>query len=175
MPVCTKCNSEKSATEFHRNGDRRRPACKTCNNASTKKWRDENPEAYKASKKRSEVKHADRVAERHRRWRAKNPERARELSVKAMDKWRTLNPDKARVASRVQRAKRRAQETQRTLPGHDAFIAAIYKTASGLGLTVDHVVPLNGENVSGLHVPWNMQMLSDNQNKRKSNTFAVAA
>lgn len=56
---------------------------------------------------------------------------------------------------------------------HKHQMYLIYKDAHSRGLHVDHIVPLRGKLVSGLHVPWNLQPLEPVQNSRKRNHFEV--
>lgn len=40
-------------------------------------------------------------------------------------------------------------------------------------LSVDHIVPISGVNVCGLHVPWNLRLIPLNRNQRKYNLHEI--
>jgi hypothetical protein len=46
--------------------------------------------------------------------------------------------------------------------------------ATGVRYAVDHVVPLQGEDVCGLHVPWNLRVITQDDNLKKSNKLVDA-
>ena len=105
---------------------------------------------------------------------------ARDLT--ASENWKALNrehlaayKDSHRGAYNAYEAKRRAAQLQRTVAWADLdAIQVFYDQAVAAGLTVDHIIPLQGARVSGLHVPENLRLLSKSENSSKKHSFAVA-
>lgn len=52
-------------------------------------------------------------------------------------------------------------------------LSAMRSRESDIKWHVDHVVPLQGENVSGLHVPWNLKVIPAADNIKKTNKWQV--
>lgn len=91
--------------------------------------------------------------------------------------WRNKNLAKVNLYSSIRRT-RKQLATPKWLTEKDfRDIYSYYFLASELNkvapdkFCVDHIVPICGENVCGLHVPWNLQLLTISENCSKSNKF----
>ena len=147
---CFACNTTKPTAHFWKNKLRKdgfQSQCKSCHGNLNKEWASNNRDKANAN----------------------------------TTKWRKANLDKdcAKVARRA------AAKLQRMLAWgknhlkkdiqiwyHRAQLATIFMEEP---YQVDHIVPLRGKEVSGLHVPWNLQLLTKEENLKKGNRHKVNA
>ena len=191
MKQCRSCEQTLALESFPVNArykDGRDIRCKACCAAITRAWRERNPDSARAAERRWKEKNPERVKaaakRRHerllerkpgiqseyvRRYREKFPEKIKAYA----EKWAKENPELCAKKS----AERRAA-TLRAVPAwlqseHRQQIADAYKKAkrvsreTGVKHHVDHIVPLKGKDVCGLHVPWNLQVIPATVNQRK--------
>ena len=85
------------------------------------------------------------------------------------------NPDMYKEMTSLRRRRFRDATPKWLTDTHKMEIRLKYRLAielsraTGERHAVDHIVPLHGENVCGLHVPWNLQVLTQKDNLLKYN------
>ena len=136
-----------------------------------REWYLRNRELTIARARAWELANPEKTAEKKQRWRKKNPENVK----KHKEIWRKKNPHKLNAYV----GKRRAAKLLRTpkwLTADDLFIieeayhvAKLRTELTNIPWHVDHILPLQGKKVSGLHVPGNIQVIPAKINLQKSN------
>jgi len=93
--------------------------------------------------------------------------------------WREINPHKSVMYASKRRAAIKSATPDWLTEAHKREIDNIFwmatdlRSVSGEDYHVDHIVPLQGKNVCGLHVPWNLQLLPSDLNFSKGNKLDV--
>lgn len=128
------------------------------------------------------AKHREKIRLRHKEWRKSN----RGKAAKKSSDWRKKNPGMTAAQRRwIKRNKwkvnedaaRRKSAKLNATPkwANRFFIQEIYSLAvlrtkiTGIRWEVDHVIPLNGIGVRGLHWEGNLQVITAVENRKKSN------
>jgi hypothetical protein len=132
-------------------------------------WREKNREKVRSIKRayyRANETDRKHQAARARKWLEENREKSRAATAR----WRRNNLAKAAAAQQ----RRRANRLQRTpaWANHDKIVQFFVKARelteqTGIAHEVDHIYPLQGKTVSGLHVETNLRVIPKNENRAK--------
>ena len=169
--------------------------CKKDRAAYQIKWKLSNKERVLENSRRWKLENKDKVREYCRKRRKKNPDKIRENNRVANKKLRDKNPERYKEVQReanknwvennrgivnAKNAKRHATKLKATPKWANMdkiklfYIEAARLTKeTGIKHHVDHIIPLQGRNICGLHVENNLQILTAYENCSKSNKLLI--
>ena len=156
--------------------------------AAHKKYSDKNKDKRNAYAKQYRKDNPEKIKVLAKSWAEKNPEKIRAYGQKAVKAWLERNPEypsnfyKANKERYIAASARRRAAQESATPSwlsaiDKAMIQEMYDVSearyiqTGIKHHVDHIVPINGKNVAGMHVPWNLQVITAHENLSKGWRF----
>lgn len=149
--------------------------CLECRKLKLVEWRKDNPAKVAAHNQTQYEKFSEGLKTRSRAYYHANVEKCRASS----QRYQKQNPHVyAAINAKYSAAK--LKRTPSWLTEDDLWLieqfyelAGLRTKATGIAWQVDHVVPLQGEHVSGFHIPINLQVIPAKMNRAKSNKYPV--
>ena len=152
-------------------------SCVECLKVEWQQAAEKRVDYFRTYNKREEVK------DRKNAWYEANKEQViqaaatRPLEVKRVYQkaWKERNTVWVRADTKARRRKHREATPPWLSREQKAQIRELYKIAitmtktTGEQYVIDHIVPLRSDVVCGLHVPWNLRVITQEQNLLKSN------
>lgn len=156
---CNSCNNVLCISSFNKDKNtwsQLHVLCKNCHKEKTKKYNNANPEKVAYTQSRYKQINREKFVTYNRSYR---------LAHLAEDAARSMK----RYTSKKQAAPMWLTKDQYLQILDFYKLAKELTLATGIAHQVDHIVPIQGNNVCGLHVPWNLQVITALENRKKSN------
>lgn len=165
--VCKKCHLVKSNYRIYRKPDKIYYAkvCRDCDNKYLRAW-------FK-SPKGKEAKKRERNSPKNRATRQVWTENNRDKIKQYANRWKAKTSPEQLQKYRDDRVKRQLQSC--LTPKNLSKVKSIFWQNNKKGLATDHIIPLSHKDICGLNVPWNLQTMTNQQNRSKNNWFDPVA
>jgi hypothetical protein len=152
-------------------------ACIECLQAEWQKAANTRADYFRAYNKREDIK------DKKHEWYQKNRNQVIQAAAtrpasqlrEYRNAWKENNKVQVRADTKARRRKHRDATPKWLSRKQKSEIRQLYQIAitmtqtTGEQYVVDHIVPLRGESVCGLHVPWNLRVITQEENLKKSN------
>jgi actin-related protein len=182
--ICSKCKEEKDISFFPKN--KSKPSgvnsrCKECTIADQKSYYQRNSDKVKRKVKEYAKKNKEKVSaynrtktrdkEYDKRYYLENKEKVKQTQRAYYEKKKLeyFERNARRRAAKLTSQPSWLTEEQKEQIQNFYWLCQDLKVVTGQDYHVDHILPLQGETVCGLHVPWNLQVLPSDINISKSN------
>ena len=165
--ACKECLKVQKAASYQRN--------KEHSLKKSAEWQRNNKDKKNAINARYRNSHKESIAAHLKVYYAENKEKV----AKRSSEWLKNNLGTASANRRKDQA-RKMNRVPTWLSESDLLrmrcyyqVAAMRTRESGQKWHVDHIIPLRGKEVSGLHVPNNLQVITAAENRKKRNLFST--
>lgn len=191
LKICSTCHLEYDISFFPKvkiNKDGRAYSCKKCKAKVDKEYNERNKDKIKETRHKNYLKNKQKIIKKCEEWKQKNLLKVKlykkqhyldnlEHNKELRRKWREKNKAKKRSSHALRRAIKKSATPFWLTKEHYTQIDDIFKKAkeieelSNIKYSVDHIIPLQNKLVCGLHVPWNLQIITSSENSSKRNKF----
>lgn len=184
---CRTCKQTKTSSEFQRDkkmSDGLQANCKECRNAKKRKawhenkdhnskvcrkYRERNRDRINKAKRKAYYSNRESILERQKEYVERNKAAVAEYRRRHYIENKHIYIMNSRIREKKLNTGINIQFVDRIKEIYNMSTALTESTATPH--QVDHIIPLTHKKVCGLHVPWNLQILTEDENRSKKNKF----
>jgi hypothetical protein len=140
-----------------------------------KEWYERNKELTKERARAWHLANPEKASESKQKWRQENIQTHNAINREwfANNKNKRASYEGKRRAAQLQRTPKWLTDSELRMIEAKYSLAAMLTRDTGIIHHVDHIIPLQGKKVSGLHVFSNLRVISGSENVKKSNSFQI--
>ena len=173
MKTCKTCENEKPESDYYRDGRWLRNSCKDCTKSKRRAYVERNREKVLEAVREYYHANAEQCRAKNNAYYHANKETLREQQADyyRRNKHKFLALNSTARAALYQATPSWLTDQQRKEIKDIYAMRDMMVGETGEQHHVDHIVPLRGKNVCGLHVPHNLRVITAQENLMKGNRY----